>query len=216
MRLAPLLAALSLALCACTYAEEKPDIHVQVDNVPAGANHLEVQLTDSSGAQKDYAPAIGPGAQTSVALAFNAPAAPGTFTVNVTARDRDQNSLATGSVQGSVPTAATLQMTLATTGGQVGQFGSPCNTLGGATAACFAGLDCKQYVPNNPSSGICTQSCTTPADCLPGSVSPAAVCEAFPGTTAKYCQWYCDAGPAGCPSGLQCHTGSPHSYCEGN
>ena len=116
MRIATLLAA--AALSACTYQEEKPDIFIEVDNVPAGANHLEVILTDSAGAPvKNYNPSLGPGAQTSVALALSAPASLGAFTVKVTARDRDTNSLATGSVQGVVPTAANLQITLATTGG---------------------------------------------------------------------------------------------------
>jgi hypothetical protein len=110
------LAAASLA--ACDYGEQKADIFLTVDNIPPAANHLSVTLTDSSNIAHPYEPAFGPGAQTSLDLAFAAPwasTAAGVFHITVDAIQRDAKSdvvLASGRVDGTPQSTAPLRVTL--------------------------------------------------------------------------------------------------------
>jgi hypothetical protein len=204
------------ALCACSYEAEKPQIFVQVDGIPAGANRLDVELTDSSGTNPiPYAPSFGPGTTTSLQLALAAPPHPDSFHITVDAYDRQQTKLASGSVDGALPAAATLQITLATVAGLRGVYGAACDFTAG-NAPCAGANQCEQYVSTDPASGICTISpCNADTDCP--VTSPAAVCVAFPGGTTKACQFDCTN--AACPSNLFCHpvpgTGGK-SFCQGD
>lgn len=214
------LAAASLA--ACNYGEQKADIFLTVDNIPPAANRLSVTLTDSSNTPHTYAPAFGAGAQTSLDLAFAAPwasTAAGVFHIAVDAIQSDSKTdvvLASGSVDGTPQSTAPLHVTLRVPSGQAGNFGQPCAPVTATSTACVGTYNCMLYRPNDAASGICTQPCGTAADCQPGAVSPAAVCEAFPGTTTKYCQWSCAGGTA-CPQGLTCDAASAgKQYCGGN
>ena len=126
------------ALCAsCSWSEETAAILVHVDGIPVDADHLDVVLTpsDTTVTGKDcvgtanlptnatcYRPSFQPvetgSPLRSVDLAFAAPAATGTFTVQVYAADRTCPSvctaggLAQGTASGTLPGPENLQVTL--------------------------------------------------------------------------------------------------------
>ena len=210
MRPVPLLAA--AALFACTYQPENPQIFVQVDGIPQAASRLDTELTDAAaGSPISYSSTFGPGTTSSLQLALAAPPHPESFHIRVDAFDPKGARLATGSADGALPAAGTLEISLATVSGSVGVYGSACD----ANARCIAS-QCEQY-PTDPASGICTIGCTTNADCV--GPAPAATCLPFPGGTAKFCQWDCTSGgqPA-CPANLFCHFESltGRKFCEGD
>jgi hypothetical protein len=120
-----------LLLSACSYSEETAQVDVTVDGIPAGADHLDVVVTpsDTSVTGRNcssaltpappsnatcYRPSFQPGALAtgSLVLDFAAPSAAGTFTVDISASDRTQTSLAQGSVSGTLPGPSDLQVTL--------------------------------------------------------------------------------------------------------
>lgn len=212
MRSLPLLAV--AALCACSYQAENPQIFVQVDGIPQGANRLEVQLTDSAALTRPYAPTFGQGTLTSLQLALDAPKNPGTFTITADAFDPQQVKIASGSSEGALPGAGTLQITLA---GLPGVYGAACDMT--SSTPCAAPNQCEQYVPSDPLSGICTIApCNADTDCP--VTSPAATCVVFPGGTSKACQFDCTSGgQSSCPGNLFCHavpgTGGK-SFCQGD
>ena len=107
----------ALLCAACSWDEEKPAIFVQVDGIPAAADHLDVTLTpsDSSVQPKTYRPSFQPGALAggSIALSFAAPSATGTFSLQIVAADRAcpspcvaTSGLASGSITGQAEPAA--------------------------------------------------------------------------------------------------------------
>ena len=116
---------MALLLCAgCSWDPEVANIFVQVNGVPAAADHLDVTLTpsDTSVQPKTFRPSFQPGALPSgtVQLAFTAPSTTGTVTIHIVAADRScptpcVSGLAAGTVSGPEPTGATptnLQVTL--------------------------------------------------------------------------------------------------------
>lgn len=216
MRTLPLL--LAAALCSCSYEAEKPQVFVQVDQIPQAANRLEVNLTDSSGAAPIlYSPSFGPGTTSSLQLALNAPLHPGTFHVAIDAFDRT-NRLASGAADGALPAAGMLQVTLSMVAGLRGVYGAACD-LSSGNAACTGANQCETYVASDPNSGICTIApCNADTDCP--VTTPAATCVAFPGGTTKACQFDCTkGGQSACPTNLFCHavpgTGGK-SFCQGD
>jgi hypothetical protein len=120
---------IALLSAACSYNEEHSDITIHVAGIPATADHLDVVVT-AAGATltgkncpstvtatnaQCYEPAFPKDSLTtgSIDLAIAAPAASGTFTVDITARDFTQGAVATGSVGGSLPgPVGPLQVTL--------------------------------------------------------------------------------------------------------
>jgi hypothetical protein len=95
-------------LASCSYEAEKADVQVQVNGISADADHLDVVVTtpgDPTG--KTYKPQFQPQAAgfgpRVVTLDFPAPAATGTFTVDVTAADRSDAALQHGSTTGTSP-----------------------------------------------------------------------------------------------------------------
>jgi hypothetical protein len=103
------LALIALLLAACSFDAETPSIFLQVDSIPAAADHLDVTLTssDSSVQPKLFRPSFQPGAATSMALSFSEPSATGTFTIAVVAADRSCPSPCPAPGLASGTTAAT-------------------------------------------------------------------------------------------------------------
>jgi hypothetical protein len=204
---------LALALsCACTYAEEKAGVFLEVANVPSAADGLVVTVTDSLGNIKTYKPAFPPQSLDGgpLEMAFAAPAQNGTVTAAVVAMLKDQQ-LAQGSVSGTytAPTDLHLQLTLGAA--STGTYAVKCN----ANATCSAlPLECKNY-GNSGEIGVCTKTCSSAADCT--GTTPAATCVPFLATTTSYCQWDCTATGSLCPPGLLCKPAgtTAKSYCTG-
>ena len=123
MRALSLVALFSLA--ACSWDAEKPNIFVQVDGIPPGADHLDVTLTssDSSVQPLIYRPSFQPDPtqpSRTVQLSFSAPTATGTFTLTIVAADRScpsvcTNGLAAGSTPATGEPAAGSQVNLQVT-----------------------------------------------------------------------------------------------------
>jgi len=123
MRALGLIALLSMA--ACSWDAETPDIFVQVDGIPAAADHLDVTVSssDSSVQPKQYRPSFQPAALSSgsLQLAFTHPSTTGTFTVDIVAGDRTCPSpcpapgLASGSIAAQPEPAAGSQANLQVT-----------------------------------------------------------------------------------------------------
>jgi hypothetical protein len=122
---------LALLAASCSYDAENASIFVHVDGIPQQADHLNVVVTpsDTSVAGKNncgaevtvassvtcYRPSFQPGALPggAIDLAFSAPASAGTFTVAITASDRQLTQLAQGSIPTtSLPGPVNLQVTL--------------------------------------------------------------------------------------------------------
>lgn len=123
--------ALLVLLAACSYDAETASIFIHVDGVPATADHLNVVVTpsDTTVTGKDncgtevtvpanatcYRPSFQPDALAggAIDLAFSAPASAGSFTVAITASDRQLTQLAQGSIPTtSLPGPVQLQVTL--------------------------------------------------------------------------------------------------------
>jgi hypothetical protein len=106
---------IGLLLASCSYPEEEADITVQVDGIPQAADHLVVTLTPGV-PPKTFHPTFQPVQPTaglrSMELAFTQPAATGTFTVKIDAKDRIDTLLATGTVTGTLPGPVSRQVTL--------------------------------------------------------------------------------------------------------
>ncbi len=119
-----LLVALLASASACSWDEEHSDVQLQVNGIPADADHLNVVVTpsDPSGTAKTYKPQFQPmdagWGPRSVTLDFPQPATTGTFSVDVTAADRSDNPLPAHGVQSGIPLPVTppgplqLQITL--------------------------------------------------------------------------------------------------------
>lgn len=112
----PLLVLALASLCACSYPAEKADVVVQVSGIPRAADHLNVIVTPADPAvpPKDYHPAFQPDALPAGTLELDLtdPAPAGSFTVAITADDRNQSQLAAGSVSGTLPGPLQLAVTL--------------------------------------------------------------------------------------------------------
>jgi len=80
-----------LALAGCSWDQEKANIFVEVDGIPATADHLDVTFTpsDTTIQPSMYRPSFQPGALASgsLQLAFAAPSTTGTFTLSIEAGD---------------------------------------------------------------------------------------------------------------------------------
>jgi hypothetical protein len=224
---------LALALlCACSYSEEKPAVFLEVDNIPAQADHLDVTVTDSLGGTKQYRPSFQPGVllpdagtpgsgfasscggvpdggANAMMLCFVAPAQNGTIRITVIAALRDQQ-LSQGTVTGNY-TGTPLNLTVVLGQGTTGVYAAKCNP---SAPACGTGLDCKSY-GNSGETGVCTNTCASASNCA--TTTPAATCIPFRATTTSYCQWDCTGGGS-CPPGLTCKpdaTNAAKSYCTG-
>ena len=115
---------LALLCAGCSWDAEVANIIVQVNGIPAAADHLDVTLTpsDTSVQPKTFRPSFQPGAFANgqLELDFSAPSTTGTFTVKIVAADRTcptpcTSGLAGGTVSGPEPSAGNqtnLQVTL--------------------------------------------------------------------------------------------------------
>ena len=218
MRTAQRLAALlAVALAACSYPAETVGVTVQVDNIPATANALIVQVMDSAGQTKSYYPSLGAGAISSLQLSLAAPPT-GVFTVIIQAQDPAKDDLADGTVSGDFQTAAApIQLEVAlSVSAQPGTFGAPCVTgVNGGPNTCGTGLNCLQYTAGDQ--GVCTQMCTTSCQASPAGAS----CQPAGAPPVSYCQWECTPAPGSgtngvCPRGLVCRVAGSRSFCEGS
>ena len=123
---------LSLLAASCTWDPEVAEIFVHVDGIAQQADHLEVVVTpsDTAAVGKNncggtglatnvtcYRPSFQPvddtAALRSIDLAFVAPSRTGTFTLNITAFDRDEVAHGVGATApATLPGPVNLQVTL--------------------------------------------------------------------------------------------------------
>jgi hypothetical protein len=222
MRTAPLrtllLSAVALAACAlvygaCGYDELKPAVTVLVHNIPANADHLEVDLNDSASNSLARKPALGTGSVTDLEVDFPAPAT-GVVTVQVNALDHNNTPLGTATVSGNYQSPVlVLETTLSISAGQPGGYGGPCQS-----GVCGPSLVCKKYTGTE--AGVCTHACGTGGSAC--ETSPAgASCQPFNSSAGQtYCQWECGLADAGtsCPANLTCGSqlSTGKKFCQGS
>jgi hypothetical protein len=108
------------ALSGCSYDAEKSDLTFEITNISQTnlVNHLDVTLTLADGVPHVVHPTFGAQSTPTVELSFSSGGQGGTYTLQVTALDRDQNTFGTATATGPVAEALSPnKKTVALSGG---------------------------------------------------------------------------------------------------